>query len=139
MAKKYSLVKPVKVSSLPLPSGAATAANQVTANNYLASLASENVLTSKAPVIRDCSTVNITTVAWATLATAPSAIKEIQVVQNGGGYFYIKDEDSAAELAVVPAGFSGNIKIDIPSGKKLEAKAISANMTSGIITINLLG
>lgn len=121
------------------PVGSATSANQVTTNNSLAALQAEIIIASKLPIIRDCSTANITTVAWATLATAPSAIKEIQVVQNGGGYFYIKDEDSAAELAVVPAGFSGNIKIDIPSGKKLEAKAISANMTSGIITINLLG
>lgn len=124
--------------SLP-PVGAATEAQQLLMNASLDAIESETVLAAKQPVYRDCSVDSITTVAWADLVTTISDIKEIQIVGNGGGYFYLKDEDSGAELAVVPAGFTGNIKIDVPSGKKLQAKAIDSNITSGKITITLLG
>lgn len=129
----------VNVVASVLPTGAATSANQVTGNNSLASLVTNtNALTSKQSIYRDCSGANITTLAWADLATSTAATKQVQITQNGGGYLYLRDED-AASSAVVPAGFSGTIPFAIPAGKKLQAEAIGADITSGKITINLLG
>jgi len=117
-----------------------TNTNTLNTANSVATIATNTArLAAKQPLLHDAGSVTIPSASWLDIATAGSAIKEIQVVQNGGGYFYLKDEDAAAELAIIPAGFSGNISFVLASGKKLQAKAIGADITSGKIAINFLG
>jgi len=96
------------------------------------------LISSKQYVLNDCSSVNITTAAFVDLITSTAATKKLQITWNGGGDFFLQDED-AVSSALVISGFSGSIEFAIAAGKKLQAKAIGANITSGKIAINLLG
>lgn len=95
---------------------------------------------SKVDLIRnDYSSVNITTGAYVQLIASTSAdIEVIDVFDSSGQTLVFAVGGAGSEVNqfyIVPGG-NGTIELDIPSGSRLSAKAISADATSGELVIN---
>lgn len=148
-------VVPVSATSLPLPTGAATAANQTTANASLSSIDSK--LTSpltvtgtikaggKAAVDKarnDYSSVNVTTAAYVQLiASTAGTATEIFIFDSSGQTLVLAFGAAASEIDqiyIVPGG-NGTVALAIPAATRISIKAVSATASAGEIDINLLG
>lgn len=84
---------------------------------------------------------NVTTAAWVELSAAlKQNSKHIEIFDSSGQTLELGVGPAGAEsrvLIVVPGG-NGHIPLDLPKGKRLAIKAISANATSGEINLNIL-
>lgn len=86
--------------------------------------------------------VNVTTAAYTQLIAATSAaIRKMQIFDSSGQTLVIATGAAASEvnkLYVIPGG-NGQIEVQIPAGTRISVKAISANATTGELTINFIG
>ena len=88
----------------------------------------------------DYSATSVTTAAWTTLATAIGNIKAIQVFDSSGQTMRLGYGDTTSPtdyMLVPPGGWDFPVECNLSSGTNLSVKAVSANATSGEITINL--
>ena len=137
-----SETQPVSVASLPLPSGAATAAKQDSIITELQALEAEAVLDVLFFDRHDYSATPVTTSAYVELvASTSAAVKEMQIFDSSGQTLVIAIGAAASEvdkLYVFPGG-NGNIKVKIPAASRVSVKAVSNTANAGEISINFLG
>ena len=90
----------------------------------------------------DYSSTNVTTSAYTQLiASTAGAIKEVEIFDSSGSTMVLATGAAASEVDknyVFPGG-NGRIPMAIAASTRLSVKAISANATTGEITINLYG
>lgn len=88
----------------------------------------------------------ITTAAWATLVAAVGkACTAVEIFNPSGSTIQLSLGAAGQELTalipytVLPGGSSILLPIEISSGKRISAKAVDQNATTGIFTMNLFG
>lgn len=128
---------PVSVSSLPLPSGAAT---ESTLLDIKANTARLNYVNR---VRLAYSSTNVTTGAWVELLSSvgATAVKEIEIFDSSGETLELGIGASGSESSkcyVFPGG-NGRIPVQIAATARIAIKAVSATANSGEILINFYG
>ena len=84
----------------------------------------------------------VTTAAYVQLvASMPAAVKEVEIFDSSGETLVLAIGGAGAEAdkAYIFPGGNGRIPLQIASGARLSVKAVSANATSGELTINFYG
>lgn len=135
----------VEVSStLPLPSGAATSAEQVTQTSLLTQieLNTDGLVRVNAPVRIDYTSNNVTTAAYTQLvASLSGATKAIQIFDSSGRALVLATGAAASEVdqIYIEPGGTGPVLIAIPAGTRISVKAVDANATQGQLLVAFLG
>ena len=160
------------ITSSALPTGAATAANQTTANTSLATIATQtshlptalgqttmanslpvvfaskqtNLATSiggksvsNPPIYNQYLSSPVTTSAYVQLVASTASVSNMIEIFDSSGQSMILGVGAAGseviQLYTLPGG-NGQVPLLIPAGSRVAIKALTANATSGYITIN---
>lgn len=114
--------------TVSLPTGAATAANQVYGATNIATL--------------DFSSTPVTSAAYVTLLGATSAaVRKVQIFMSQGNPLILATGAAASEvdrIYVIPGG-NGLIDLTITTATRVSLKALSTSATEGIILVNFFG
>ncbi len=90
----------------------------------------------------DYGSTPVTTAAYVQInASTASAVTRMQIFDSSGQTLEIALGAVAAEvtkLYIIPGG-NGDINVQIPAGTRVSVKAVSANATTGELTINFIG
>lgn len=106
------------------------------------SIADVGFLQANAPVYNDYTGTSITTAAYVTLiASTTATTREIEIFDSSGQALYLATGAAASEInqMIIFPGGNGRVKLSIPSGTRVSAKAITANAVVGFLAINLYG
>lgn len=96
----------------------------------------------------DLSSTNITTAAWAELSASLSKpCVAVQIYYTGEGILRLSKGDAGQETAednelalyITPGGEGCMVPLEIAKGKRLSARALDQNVTSGDLVINFFG
>jgi len=134
----YLSTLPVSAASLPLPTGAATAANQSTANTSLATLAGAVSGTEVQVDVLTMPTVAVTGTFWQ--ATQPVSVASTLTVTGSGGTFPVTDSggsltvDNGGTFAV-QAGQAGAWTVDLGATDNAVLDSIAASL-AGSLTVD---
>lgn len=95
---------------------------------------------ANAPVFNDYTSTSITTAAYTQLiASTTSATHEIEIFDSSGQALYLATGGAGSEVnqIVIFPGGNSRIKLSIPAGTRISAKAITATASTGFLAINL--
>ena len=97
---------------------------------------------ANAPVYNDYTVTAVTTAAYVQLvASTTSATQELEIFDSSGQAIYLATGAAASEVnqIIIPPGGNGRVKLSIPAGTRVSAKAVAVNANVGFITINFYG
>ena len=118
--------------------GGATEATQLNVLTAVQALNAEVTLTPTGTPVYYSYAVNVTTSAYVTLVASTPACSNIEIFDSSGQALYLATGAAASEvnkMIVVPGG-NGRIPFTITAGTRLSLKAITADATTGYITVN---
>jgi hypothetical protein len=140
-----AVTQPISAAALPLPAGAATSANQTTMQSTLTTIAGNTgkavgTAIANAPVLNAYSTTNVTTATYTQLiASTTAAANTVDIFDSSGQAMILAVGAAGSEVVQYFIQPGGNaFKLAIPAGSRIAIKALTANATSGYITLNLL-
>lgn len=96
----------------------------------------------------DTSSTNITTSAWVPILSKALNVKACTAIHyfyTGTGILKLSNGDTGSETAnelmlhIFPGGVGSLIPFELAHGKLLSARAVDADVTSGILVINFFG
>jgi hypothetical protein len=90
----------------------------------------------------DYSSTNVTTSAYVELdAALDGHTNEIEIFDSGGETMLLAlgPVGSESDIMYIIPGGNGRIKLGLPQGARLSVKAVSGNVTTGELTMNLWG
>lgn len=125
----------IRVQATLDPTGLATSGNQTTANAYLLNIQNLLDVRMASGVLVSFASSPVSDSTYATLYTAPEAIKYAAITQNGGGDFLLRV--GTTDYGYIFPGQSNYVPMNIASGSALSIKSASGTVSSGKLYINL--
>jgi hypothetical protein len=138
----WQSTQPVSLATVPLPSGAATSANQATEISSLSSIAASVAAPQASPVGRSYadsirnvySSTTVGTVSWVQVSASTAATMNVvsifdscgQVLELGVGAL-----GSEVRKTLIPPGGLYNWPLLIPGGSRISLRAVSATCSKG--------